>query len=148
MLCTLCVAFNSHRSRQREIDAPCVRAGLLWSVSDLTITLSCQCFHVATGSLHLGSPLSSKVTTRLLPLVLRSIRVDFTLLAVDMVNLVSLLSSQSWASSSSSTSKLSDAHSDAFPSLRSFTRPSSSSPALLRCAILVQCLDGARRYRR
>ena len=37
----------------------------------------------ATGSFRLGGPLSSKVTTRLFPLVLRSIRVDFTLLAVD-----------------------------------------------------------------
>ena len=91
----------------------------------------------ATGSLPLGSPLSSRVTTRLLPLVLRSLRVDFTLLAVDMVNLVSPFLSQSWASSSSSTSMLSGSHSDAFPSLRTFTRPSSSHPvccvARLRC---------------
>ena len=92
------------------------------------------------GSCHLEIPLSSRGTTWLgpIPVVYGSIQlsdiVGFTLLAMDLVNLISQFLSRSWARPSSSTSMLSESHSDAFP--RSFAH-SNRSPSLLNVLLLV-----------
>ena len=94
LLCTVCVAFDSIRGQQREVDVPCLGSSLLWPYSDLTISFLCQCSHVCSGILSLGKPLSSRGTAWLGP---SCPIVGFTLLATDLVNLSSPLLMQSRA---------------------------------------------------